>query len=179
MEQQKPVIQFVGYKNRGKTTLICRLIPKLAQLGLSVGVIKRDAHNAELDKQGSDTWQHREAGAAVTAITSDCQTALITTAPTTLDALIAQMQSVDFIFVEGFKQAGYPKIICVQAPEDIALVYELEDPVAVAAWRTEGLPADVGVPVLSIDDVDGILLHLQTWRGKGGKPMLPFGGEHL
>lgn len=54
-DQLPAVCQFFGYKNSGKTTLICHLIPLLQQNGFTVAVIKHDAHGFEIDQPGTDT----------------------------------------------------------------------------------------------------------------------------
>lgn len=58
------VLQIVGYKNTDKTTLIERLTERLTALGYRVGTIKHDAHRFEVDHAGTDSWRHRQAGAA-------------------------------------------------------------------------------------------------------------------
>ena len=63
------IIQVVGYKNSGKTTLVSELVRTLTSEGYRVGTLKHDAHDFEPDIPGKDTWQHRKAGAQVTAIT--------------------------------------------------------------------------------------------------------------
>ena len=59
-------LQIVGRKKSGKTSLVCRLIPLLRARGLRVGSIKHSAHPHSLDREGSDSWRHREAGAEIT-----------------------------------------------------------------------------------------------------------------
>lgn len=59
----------VGKSDAGKTTLVERLVPKLADGG-RVGTIKSIHHDIEVDRPGTDTDRHRQAGAeAVVGIT--------------------------------------------------------------------------------------------------------------
>ncbi|MCD9023156.1 molybdopterin-guanine dinucleotide biosynthesis protein B [Cohnella silvisoli] len=114
------IIQVVGYKNAGKTTLACELVRQLTSLGLRVGTLKHDAHDFEPDIAGKDTWQHRQAGAQVTAITSPSRTAWVQEEPTSLDDLVARMAklSLDYLIIEGFKSAAYPKIVLLRSEQD-------------------------------------------------------------
>src|SRR3972149_10484765 len=56
----------VGYKKVGKTTLIEKLIAELSNRGYRVGTVKH--HHSDfpvsVDTVGTDTWRHRQAGAA-------------------------------------------------------------------------------------------------------------------
>ncbi len=112
------ILQIVGYKNSGKTQLICKLIEKCVQAGLRVGSIKHDMHAFEMDHVGRDTWLHRQAGAEQIAITSPQQTAILFEKSYELDDLIAQMSNLDIVLVEGFKQADYPKFVMWNKPSD-------------------------------------------------------------
>jgi molybdopterin-guanine dinucleotide biosynthesis protein MobB len=59
-------LQIVGRKKSGKTGLLVRLIPLLQAQGLRVGTVKHSSHPHALDREGSDSWLHRKAGAEVT-----------------------------------------------------------------------------------------------------------------
>jgi len=118
------IIQVVGYKNAGKTTLTCELIRMLASEGYRVGTLKHDAHDFEPELPGKDTWQHRQAGAQITAITSPTCTAWVQRQSTPLDQLVSQMaaHALDYLIIEGFKSASYPKIVLLRNEEDADLL---------------------------------------------------------
>ncbi|WP_054949619.1 molybdopterin-guanine dinucleotide biosynthesis protein B [Numidum massiliense] len=132
------VFHIVGYKNSGKTTLVCRLVERLRRRGYRVGTVKSDAHQFEMDHPGRDTWQHREAGAEVVAITSRTRTAILEEQPRTLSDLLAHMREMDIVLVEGMKAGSYPKVVLLRHEDDRALIDQLERVIAVATW----LPAD-------------------------------------
>ncbi|WP_338551620.1 molybdopterin-guanine dinucleotide biosynthesis protein B [Paenibacillus sp. KS-LC4] len=158
------IIQIVGFKNTGKTTLTAALVKQLAEAGFRVGTIKHDGHHFDIDHPGTDTWQHREAGAHKIAITSPHRTAIMEQRPTPLKELLQQFSDMDWVIVEGFKQECYPKIVLIREEEDEALVKQLEQVVAVAAWypvRFEGLP------VFAVQDSAGMAAWMQEGRGKG------------
>lgn len=69
VQRPVPVLQIVGYKNSGKTTLACRLIHALSAQGLRVGSAKHDAHQFQLDDPGTDSSRHLLHGAVETVLT--------------------------------------------------------------------------------------------------------------
>ncbi|WP_219838758.1 molybdopterin-guanine dinucleotide biosynthesis protein B [Paenibacillus sp. R14(2021)] len=127
------VLQIVGYKNSGKTTLLTKLTKHLKQNGYTVGTIKHDAHDFAMDTPGTDTWKHQEAGANITAISSAYRSALISQGAAELSELLAYMLHIDVVLVEGFKQEAYPKIILIRSPEDAALL-ALSNPLLAVRW---------------------------------------------
>lgn len=57
------IVSFVGSSGAGKTTVIERLIPLIRAARLRVGTVKHASHGYDVDKVGSDSWRHRQAGA--------------------------------------------------------------------------------------------------------------------
>ena len=107
-----PVISIVGFSGAGKTTLMVKLISEFKNRGSNVGSIKHDVHGFEMDRPGKDSWQHKQAGASTTIISSPYQVGMVRDVdhdhhPLELLPLLCNM---DIIFVEGFKRAGLPKI---------------------------------------------------------------------
>lgn len=111
----KPFLGITGYSGSGKTTLLEKLLPELKSLGLKVAVIKDSHHNAQIDKEGKDSWRMKEAGASQVIMACDQRWALMTETaePASFSYLIQQFdqQLVDLILIEGFKQEQIPKIL--------------------------------------------------------------------
>jgi molybdopterin-guanine dinucleotide biosynthesis protein B len=128
------IFQVVGYKNTGKTTMVCRLTELYKNAGCTVGTIKRDAHNFQLDTPGTDTWKHQAAGADFTAITSSQRTAIFKQQPEPLHQLISHMQQADVLIIEGFKTADYPKLVLIKTESDLELLAQCTNVMAIAAW---------------------------------------------
>ncbi|MDR0267583.1 molybdopterin-guanine dinucleotide biosynthesis protein B [Paenibacillus sp.] len=128
------VCQIVGYKNSGKTALVCSLVERLTALGYKVAVIKHDAHDFEMDHPGTDSYRHRAAGAAAIALVSPRKTAVIRDEETSLNQLIGGFSAYDIILVEGFKREGYPKLVMVRRPKDRELIGSLEAVAGVVSW---------------------------------------------
>lgn len=112
---QPAILQIVGYKNSGKTTLACKLIAALTEEGYRVGTAKRDAHQFALDDAGTDSACHLEHGAVETVLTSGTATRWMRQAPTSLSDIAAWMSGrVDIMIAEGFKREPFPKIALVR-----------------------------------------------------------------
>ena len=113
------VVAIAGYQDSGKTTLIERLVPVLAERG-RVATVKSIHHDVEVDTPGKDTHRHRTAGAdAVVGITPSL-TFQVTTGGTagdrdpddSLDRALDQLDDeYDFVVAEGFKSASVPTIL--------------------------------------------------------------------
>lgn len=110
--ENTPVITFAARSGTGKTTFLEKLIPELKAQGLTLAVIKHDAHRFEIDYPGKDTYRMSQAGADIVAISSGEKLALIEkrSQELELDAVIARLPKVDLILTEGYKQNSYPKI---------------------------------------------------------------------
>lgn len=57
------IVSFVGSSGVGKTTVVEQLIPLVRAAGLRVGTVKHAPHGHDVDRVGSDSWRHRQAGA--------------------------------------------------------------------------------------------------------------------
>jgi molybdopterin synthase catalytic subunit len=103
------IISVVGYKKKGKTTLVEKLIHALRNRGC-VGTIKH-LHEHDIDSQDTDTWKHAQAGAdVVVAITPNELVKFSRNNNLTngLDELANA--GMDFAVVEGFKDGVLSKI---------------------------------------------------------------------
>lgn len=163
------VLQIVGYKNAGKTTLAAETIRRLSSLGFLVGAAKHDAHDFEPDVPGTDSWRHREAGAYLTAIASDSRTAWTIERPTALDAMLDTMRhnAVDVAVVEGFKSAPHPKIVLLRDEADNELL-QLPNVLAIALRQPNAqaiaAAAAAQLPIFAIGDgqLDELLRYIEA-----------------
>lgn len=103
-----------GYSGAGKTTLIEALLPRLADRGLRVGVVKHDAHQLAIDRPGKDTARFYDAGAAVVCAHDPGQQFVRTRADGPArprEILVGLPADLDFVLVEGHKDAPLPKLV--------------------------------------------------------------------
>ena len=152
------ILGVVGWSGSGKTTLIERMIPWFVARGVSVSTMKHAHHGFDMDRPGKDSFRHREAGATEVLVLSGSRWALlheIGTAPEpTMEALVARMQPVDLLIIEGFKSHAYDKIE-VHRPSlgKPLLAAGDRDMIAVASdVRLAGL----AVPMLDLNDPDAV-----------------------
>lgn len=115
MNSSIPLLGITGYSGSGKTTLLEKLIPALMVRGVRVSVIKHSHHNAQVDKEGKDSWRMKEAGSAQVMMACDNRWAMMTetSEPVSLNYLARQFDRTltDLVLVEGFKQEPIPKIL--------------------------------------------------------------------
>jgi len=115
-----PVIGVCGYSGSGKTTLIERLIPLLAREGLSVGVLKHDAHHLSVDTPGKDTDRFFRAGADVLAhdpIQTFIRWHVGARTDRLGDAVSLLGRTCDLVIVEGHKRSPVPKLWLLSAAD--------------------------------------------------------------
>jgi len=143
-----PTISFVAFSNTGKTTFLEKLIPCLKAKGIRLAVLKHDAHEFQIDKEGKDSWRMTQAGADVTVITSATQAAIMENRPVDVHALLAKITDVDLIITEGYKEGPWPKIAMARAANGKPLPL---DPAVCSAVITD-IPGDYPCPVFALDE---------------------------
>jgi molybdopterin-guanine dinucleotide biosynthesis protein MobB len=145
-----PIVSIVGQSESGKTTLIEKLIPLLAQRGYRIGTIKHTHHAVDIDRTGKDSARHRTAGAETVMLASPGRIALFkATASESLDGLIRYFDDVDLLITEGYKRENKPKIEVLRAAVGSELLCRY-DPGLVAVATDADL--EVHVPVFRLDD---------------------------
>jgi molybdopterin-guanine dinucleotide biosynthesis protein B len=152
------VFGLAGWSGSGKTTLLIRLIPEFVARGISVSTIKHAHHGFDVDQPGKDSHSHRMAGAREVMVSSGRRFALmheLRGAPEpALEDLVARMSPVDLLLVEGFKHHAHDKLE-VHRPSVGKPLLAPSDARVVAVASDVPL-ADLGVPVLPIDDIPAI-----------------------
>ena len=154
-----PVFSVVAFSGTGKTTLIEKLVTELKSRGVRVAVIKHDAHEFEIDREGKDSWRFTRAGADITVVVSGSKAAIIENRPVTLEALLAKITDVDIILTEGYKSGGWPKIAVQRSGTGKPLPVPPEECFAIVTDSA----AYPGVPCFTLDDVRGLADLLITW----------------
>lgn len=152
------VFGMVGWSGSGKTTLMVRLLPELLGRGYTVSTMKHTHHDVDLDQPGKDSHEHRQAGAHEVLITSSKRWALtreLRDAPEPdMDDLIARMEPVDLLLIEGFKQHRHAKMEIHRAIRDKPLISANEP--TVVAIATDATLDGVTLPVLDLNDVAAV-----------------------
>jgi molybdopterin-guanine dinucleotide biosynthesis protein B len=155
-----PVVAVVGWKNSGKTTLVERLIAEFVRRGYHVGAVKHAHHAFQIDDGETDSARHRRAGARRVAVVSPERWAVVREighgeVQPPLEEVVRALGPCDLVIVEGYKAAAVPKVEARrQAALQQAPLADGDDHViAIAADHTV---TGARVPVLAIDDVEGV-----------------------
>ena len=151
------VIGIAGYSGSGKTTLIEKLIPRFAQRGLKVALIKHAHHTFDVDQPGKDSYRHRQAGASEILVTSSRRWVLMHelrgAAEPSFEEQMKRLSPCDLLLVEGFKHAPIPKLEVWRAATGEPLLHPNDAHIV-------GVASDAKVatklPLLSLDDDAGI-----------------------
>ena len=151
-----PIISIVGKSDSGKTTLIEKLVPELTGRGYRVATVKHDMHGFEVDREGKDSWRHKQAGAHTVVISSPQKLALIRDVEKdfTLDEIRRKwIQDVDLILSEGYKRDIQPKIEIFRKEKHKKLLCTKKDNlIAVVSNRK----FRVGVPCFDLEDMGSL-----------------------
>ncbi|WP_313800633.1 molybdopterin-guanine dinucleotide biosynthesis protein B [Cytobacillus sp.] len=160
---RKPIIlQIVGFQNSGKTTVVNKLIQRLAAENFKVATIKHHGHGGKPDiVKGKDSSQHISSGAHASLIEGDGR--MLLQAEKNSWSLCEQitileiLQS-DIILIEGHKKEDYPKIVLVRKEDDLTQLAKLKNIQAVLFWNEDCLVLKsrlYPVPFFSINDYLG------------------------
>ena len=163
------VFGVTGWKNAGKTGLMERLVAEFCSRGLRVSTLKHAHHSFDVDHPGKDSHRHRMAGASQVLLASTQRWALMNEhrgAPEpSLAALLAKLDPVDLVLIEGWKRDKHPKVEAWRAETGNPLIAP-NDPTILAVASDTTLELDR--PVFDLNDTvavaDFILAHLEmTW----------------
>jgi molybdopterin-guanine dinucleotide biosynthesis protein B len=112
------VIGVVGWKDTGKTTLVEKLIKEFNQRNFTVSTIKHAHHNFSIDRKGSDSFRHFNAGSRETIVASEKKwvkfSRQLGKSDIDLNYLLKQVSFADIIIVEGFKASRHDKIEVIE-----------------------------------------------------------------
>lgn len=152
------IFGLVGWSGSGKTTLVAKLVPELIGRGFSVSTMKHTHHNFDIDKKGKDSYMHRIAGATEVLITGAKRWAILhenrDTPEPSIDDLLARMDDVDLVLIEGFKSHRHQKME-VHRPAVGKPLLSPDDP-SIIAVATDADLGDVEVAVLDLEDIKAI-----------------------
>ena len=166
-EFKVPVLGFAAYSGTGKTSLLVKLIPLMKLQGLSVATIKQTHHDFEIDKPGKDSYALRKAGAAQVLIASDKRCALITEYEKPVESDLVELvnkldlENIDLVLVEGFKNRSFPKIELHRAAAGHKLIFP-EDGNVIAVASDENLDTG-GLPLLDLNVTEEVAGFINRW----------------
>lgn len=162
------VFGITGWKNSGKTTLTERLVSEMTARGWRVSTVKHAHHDFDIDKEGTDSFRHRQAGAAEVALVSGRRWALMHElrheAEPPLEAILTRLADADLVLVEGYKRERHLKIEARrQTAKDTAWLSP-DDPNIVAVAADHPQPGET-LPVFDLDAVAAIADFIERATG--------------
>jgi len=153
------VFGLIGWSGSGKTTLMKKIIPEIVAQGIRVSTIKHTHHDFDIDKPGKDSFTHRQAGAYEVLITGGKRWAILhelrMNSEPTMDELIARLEPVDLVLIEGFKGYGHDKLEVFRPTNGKKLMVG-EDASVVAVATDEPLES-ISVPVLDLNNIRSVV----------------------
>ncbi len=147
----------IGNKNAGKTTLLERLVTAYTARCLRVSTVKHAHHAFDLDQPGKDTFRHRSAGARQVMLATGSRWVLMSelrdSAEPTLADLLARMDPVDLVLIEGYKRDSHPKVEVHRTATGHPLIAPGDPTVRAIACDS---PLATDRPLLDLDDIAAI-----------------------
>ena len=157
VENNSPaILSIVGKSEVGKTTLIEKLLPCLVRRGIKVGTIKHDVHGFTMDKEGKDSYRHKQAGAHTTVISSPNKIGMVRDADhdhAIKEIVDLYLKDMNLVLTEGYKRESWPKLEVHRRELKRPLIAKPEEGLIAVASDEE---LDVNAPVFGLDDVEQI-----------------------
>lgn len=151
-------IGLAGWSGAGKTTLIERVIPVLRGRGLRVSTLKHAHHTFDIDREGKDSWRHRQAGAEEVLIAAAGRWVLMhelrDEPEPGLDFLLRQLAPVDLVIIEGWRNGAQAKVEVWRKDNGKPLLYP-QDPAIAGIVSDTALP-EATVPYVDRDDIAAV-----------------------
>lgn len=172
------IFGITGWKNSGKTTLAERLVRELTARGRTVSTVKHAHHGFDIDKPGTDSFRHREAGAKEVAIVGGSRWAVMHelrgAEEPPLASVLARLAPCDLVLIEGYKREGHPKLEARRLDaRDRAPMSAYDE--TIRAVAADHAVQNETVPVFGLDDVAGIadFIERETGLAPGAPSTVP------
>ncbi len=135
-----------GYKDSGKTEVVVGLVGELVRRGYRVGTVKHLSKHPTIDREGTDTWRHAEAGSSVVVAVSGEEVAVRERRKKPgLREVLLSLRGLDFVILEGFKGEEVVKVMVARSEEEAR---ELDDALT-AAFVGKGVEGKPVLPFLA------------------------------
>lgn len=161
----------VGWSGSGKTSLLERLIARLAAQGLRVNVVKHSHHDVELEPPRKDSARLRMAGAAEVMLASPYRVAILRELRGEKEAPLAdhlaRLGPADLTLVEGYKWERLPKLEVFRPSLGRPALYP-DDADILAVVSDAPAPAEGPPAWLDLNDLEQVLAWLRAWMKKTG-----------
>ncbi|ASY63232.1 Molybdopterin-guanine dinucleotide biosynthesis protein MobB [Sinorhizobium sojae CCBAU 05684] len=165
------IFGIAGWKNSGKTGLMVRLVGEMTRRGYRVSTVKHAHHDFDIDKVGTDSYRHREAGAHEVTIVSSTRFAImheLRGAPEPgFEEILSRLAPCDLVLIEGYKREPIPKIEARRLSSTNHEPLAPTDPHIIAIAADHPV-ADSPLPVFDLDDTVAIADFIERTTGLRG-----------
>jgi molybdopterin-guanine dinucleotide biosynthesis protein B len=135
------------------------LVAELSRRGWKVSTVKHAHHDFDIDKEGTDSFRHRQAGASEVAVVSGRRWALMHELrgedEPSLDDVLSRLAPCDIVLVEGYKRERHKKIETRRMGAKDTRPLSRDDPSILAIAADSPMPGET-LPVFQLDDVNAI-----------------------
>ncbi len=137
-----------GLHTTGKTTTVVALVGEFTLRGLKVSTVK-DIHyeGFAMDKEGTNTWKHRMAGASTVVARSLDETDFLVGGRMQMEDVLHRLEA-DVVIIEGGHEEPYPRITCATTPDEADIRFDSHT-FAVAGRIAEQMTEYRGVPAFN------------------------------
>ena len=160
------VFGVTGWKNAGKTGLMERLVAEIIGRGFSVSTLKHAHHTFDVDHPGKDSHRHRIAGASQVLLASTERWALMNehrgAEEPSLTELLAKLDPVDVVLIEGWKRDSHPKVEAWRAETGNPLIAPNDSTILAVASDTA---LEIDRPVFDLDDTAAVATFILSHLG--------------
>lgn len=155
------VITIVGIRKSGKTSTVTALIEAIRRRGETVGTCKTVfCPTFSIDKAGSNTQRHHQAGAQLVASRARYETAILHPEALPLPKLLESYRHLDWVLLEGDYLAQVPRLVAAHNAED-ALLRQNALTLAFTGRISTKPEIDLPLPRFNaLEDADALLDHL-------------------
>lgn len=155
----KKCFGIAGWKNSGKTSLVAGLVEELTTRGFVVSTIKHAHHTFDLDREGTDSFRHRQAGSREVVLVSAnrwaVQHELAGEDEPSLDHFLERLSPCDLVLVEGYKYAAIPKLEII-GPDSLKKQLLWQRDPDIRAIASDMPPENCSLPHFQRQDVSAI-----------------------
>lgn len=157
------IIQVIGYKNSGKTTIVAALLHYFSRNGIKTASLKHHGHGGwPLGLDNKDNILHQKAGAIVSGVEGEGLLQFMSQNSWRLEQLISiyKVLEVELLIIEGYKNEDFRKIVLINEEADLPLLDEVKSIIAVVT--SISLSESLKWPVFKYGD----FITLCEWAGK-------------
>ncbi|GKX31012.1 molybdopterin-guanine dinucleotide biosynthesis protein MobB [Vallitalea longa] len=156
------IFSVYGYTDSGKTTTIENIIKELRKRRFTVGSVKEIHYEEfEIDKEGTNTSRHKEAGSQLVTARGYHETDILYQKKLSVEEILS-FYNHDYVILEGVTDYNMPKILTAKSIAEIR--ERIDDSVFVISGRVaEQISEYEGIPVINcmknIDELTNLLIN--------------------